>query len=255
MLNCHKLVFSESQSEKRTALASTVLGVKLVKRIIGLALYLLGASRKSIAESIDMPYETFKSFTCRIEKNGASGLIDRRGKPVYSLPHNKEKTAGVTVSIVENSCIINLNEENDSVAIPIKNTLQLKVFLLSMLRNKIIPADNVAEILNYTKSYTLKLAENLNNMDMSILEDQRRGQKTDYVFTPEIKSEVIIQTAGNAVVGKSTSSKVIADDIERRTGTKLSERTVRQHASELGLKDISKKLTGVIDSLKKNWKP
>jgi hypothetical protein len=254
MLNCRQLSFSQSYSQKRIALANKILGTKLVKRIIGLSLYLLGAGRKSVAEFIEMPYDTFKSFTERVEKNGAYGFLDRREKNHVVLPDKSERKTEITVSVIESFCIINFGEINSSIQIPIKNSLQVKVVLLSLLKNKIIRLSDVSKILNYSESYISRLAENLYNEDMDILLDHRQGQKMDYVFNSEIKSEVILQIAGNAVVGKSTSSTAIAEDLEKRKGFRLSARSIRQHISRLGLKEVSKKLPSLIYTLKKTQK-
>lgn len=254
MLNCHQLSFSQSYSRKRIALANKILGTKLVKRIIGLSLYLLGAGRRPVAEFIEMPYDTFKSFTERVEKNGTFGFLDRREKNPVVLPDQSERKTKITVSVIESCCVIDFGERSNSIQIPIKNTLQVKVVLLSLLKSKMILLGDVAKILNYSESYTSRLAENIYNEDIDILYDHRQGQKTDYVFNPEIKSEIILQIAGNAVVGKSTSSATVAEDLEKRKGFKLSTRSIRLHISRLGLKDISKKLPSLIDTLKKTQK-
>lgn len=251
MLNCHQLSFSQTYSQKRITLANKILGRKLVKRIIGFALYLLGASRRSIAEFIEMPYDTFKSFTGRIEKNGTVGFLDRREKNPGVRPVKSERKSEITVSVIGSCCVIDFGERKSSLHVPMKNTRQLKVVLLSLLKSKMILPGDASKILNYSEPYSLRLAENMYNDDIGILSDNRRGQKTDYVFNSEIKSEVILQTVGNAVVGKSTSSTTIAEDLDKRKGFKLSARSIRFHTSRLGLKDVSKKLPSLINTLKK----
>ncbi|MEA2012157.1 MAG: hypothetical protein U9O87_03605 [Verrucomicrobiota bacterium] len=41
-------------------------------------MYLLAASRQAIADSLDINYNTFKSFADRVETIGLDGFIDRR---------------------------------------------------------------------------------------------------------------------------------------------------------------------------------
>jgi hypothetical protein len=253
MLSQQQFSFSQSYSQKRIALANKVLGPQLVKRIIGFALYLLGAGRKSIAEFIDLPYDTFKSFTERVEIGGISAFPDRRRKKPASLPlpvKPEEKTTA-KVSVVESCYVIDFGTGDNPITIPIKNIGQLKVILLSLLRSKLIPLEDVAQTLNYSRHYTSQLAGKLYNSDLEVLFDHRLGQRTDYVFTPEIKSEIILQAAGNAIIGKSTSSSSLAEDLQNRKNVKLSARSIRLHVSRLGLKDISSKLPLLLNTLKK----
>lgn len=250
MLNHRQLSFSQSFSEKRLALAEKVLGSDFVKRITGYVLYLLGASRTSVAEFIGMPYDTFKSFTDRVEQSGIPAFFDRREKNSVLSPEPEKKTKpGVSVS--ESHCIIELGPGSGQIHIPLGNIIQLKVVLLSLLRDKIIPLEDVSRILDYSKTHTSKLTKRLFNEDVNILLDHRQGQKTDYVFTPEIKSEIILQAAGNAVVGKSTSSSVLAEDLKNRKNVCLSDRSIRLHISRLGLKEIKETLPALINTLKK----
>ncbi len=251
MLNCHQLSFSQTYSRKRIELANKTLGFQLVKKIIGFALYLLGASRRSTSEFIEMPGDTFKSFTERVETSGISAFSGCREKnPVFSSA-KPEKKINPKVSVNEFFCTVDFGSGNGQMQIPMKNVLQLKVILLSLLKNKIISLKDVAEILNYSESYSSQLAERLYNDDVNVLLDHRQGQKTDYVFTSEIKSEIILQTAGNAIVGKPISSFALATDLSNRKNVILSTRSIRLHISRLGLKKISEKLPALINTLKK----
>jgi len=252
MLNCHQLSFSQAYSRKRIVLANKIIGFQLVKKIIGYSLYLLGASRKSIAELIEMPCDTFKSFTERVEISGLSAFSDRREKNPTFLPDKLEKKIHPKVSVNESFCFIDLGGGGEQIQIPLKNVLQLKVILLSLLKNKIISLADVAGILNYSESYSFQLAGKLYNDDVNVLLDHRQGQKTDYVFTAEIKSEMILQIAGNAIVGKSTSSSALATDLLNRKNVNLSERSIRLQVSRLGLKKIKEKLPALISTFKKN---
>ena len=252
MLNCRQLSFSQSYSQKRIALANKILGPKLVKRIIGFALYLLGAGRKSVSEFIEMPYDTFKSFAERVELSGASAFFDRREKNPVSLSAGPKEQIRPKILHNESCCVIDLGTGDNQIEISLKNVLQLKVVLLSLLSNKIIPLENVARILNYSKYYSSQLAERLHKDGVNVLLDHRQGQKTDYVFTPEIKSEIILQAAGNAIVGKSTSSSALAEDLRNRHDVNLSDRSIRLHISRFGLKGIREKLPALINTLKKS---
>lgn len=249
-LNFRQLNFSETYSEKRLALAQKILGVQLVKKLVGLVLYLLGASRRSISEVIDIPYDTFKSFTDRIEDQGVTAFFDKRHH-FQSEPVERIKRTKAEVSITENDVIIVLDSERQ-IHIPRTNTRQVKVVLLTLLRNGVLPLNEVATVLGYTKSHTLKLADKLFSAGTEALSDHRRGQQTDYVFTPEVKSEIILQVTGNAIVGKPTSSAAIASDLLERKNLQVSERSIRLHLCRLGLKGIKEKLPELVKLLKKN---
>ena len=249
-LNFRQLKFSETYSEKRLILVQKVLGVQLAKKLVGFVLYLLGAPRKSISELIDMPYDTFKSFTDRLEGNGISAFFDNR---LHSDSESAERIQEIKteVSIVENYIIIALDSEKQ-IRIPRTNSLQVKVVLLTLLKNNVLPLNEVATVLGCTKSHILKLMDKLFSMGTEALSDHRRGQQTDYVFTSEVKSEIILQAAGNAIVGKSTSSTSIASDLLHRKNLELSDRSIRLHLCRLGLKGIKEKLPELVKHLKKN---
>ena len=100
--------------------------------------------------------------------------------------------------------------------------------------------------LNCSSGNTDKLLHKIRTGDISCLIDKRKGQQKDYVFTPEIKSELILQFAANAATGKSTSSPVLADHLHQRTSLKLSERSIRFYISGLGLKGKTEHLRQLI---------
>jgi len=64
MSNCPiDLNFSKIHSNKRIEKAYESLGVKIVTRIIGFTLFLLGAKREDIAQYLQMPMGTFFRFS------------------------------------------------------------------------------------------------------------------------------------------------------------------------------------------------
>ena len=83
--------------------------------------------------------------------------------------------------------------------------------------------------------------------DVSGLVDKRQGQQQDYVFTPEIKSELILQFASNAALGKPTSGAALVNDLKERAQLDLSERSVRMYILKLGLKNMGEKLRLMIE--------
>lgn len=254
MINCQSLSFSGFYSEKRIALANKIIGAAAVKKIIALSFYLLGASRKAISEIMNIPYDTFKSFTQRVEKEGIQTLFDRRSKyqPIPIVEVRTEKK--IKASFQDDFLIMDFGEETTTIKVPSKNKNQIKTVLLTMVDNKLLDKKTVADLLGYAPIYIQRLSRQLRTNDVSILFDERQGQQKEYVFTPEAKAEVIQQFTANAAVRKKTSSKALAEDLKARCGFDLSSRSIRLHIEKLGLLKIKQTLPELIESLKKTPK-
>ena len=106
MLNCPiNLAFSSIHSKKRLEKAYKTLGVNVVNKIIGFALFLLGAKREEIAQSLGIPFGTFLSFLTRIDQNGLIAFGDRRKLSPYQ-PVKIKTPPKVTLSTKDqNVCI------------------------------------------------------------------------------------------------------------------------------------------------------
>lgn len=248
MTNClPDLNYSITNRNNRLAQARATLGVNFVNRIIAFAFFLLGANRKEIANYLEIPLDTLLSFFTRITKYGAAGFFDRRTNPVHQPEVKNNK---LTCTAKENQLELHFGNIVQTINVPDGNVLQFEGIILTFLDNGIISRDEAAKALNCSCGNTDKLLHKMRTEDISGLIDKRKGQQKDYVFTPEIKSELIIQFAANAVTGKPTTSPVLAVDLERRTSQKLSERSIRFHISGLGLKGKAGQLKKII-SLKK----
>lgn len=248
-MNClPDLNYSDIHRNNRLAQAREILGTMFVNRIIAFALFLLGVNRKEIAKYLEMPLDTMLSFFTRITKYGSSGFLDRRTKPQRQsdIKHNT-----LTCSIKEKQLEFHFGSTSKIIKIPKDNVLQYKTILLTFLDNGLINRKEVAKALNYSNGNTDKLLHKIRTEDISCLIDKRQGQQKDYVFTPEIKSELILQFAANAATGKSTSSSVLADGLKQRTSLQLSHRSIRYHIAGLGLKGKSEVLQKLI-GFKKN---
>ena len=80
--------------------------------------------------------------------------------------------------------------------------------------------------------------------------DKRIGQRCDDRVGPRQKAEIIQQWAARAVTGQRTSSAVLAEQVNARTDSALSARTVRWHLRHLGLITIRDTLPQLVESLK-----
>jgi len=254
MIDCRNLKFSNYYSKQRITLVSKIIGEKIVTKIIAFTLYLLGASRKTVSESLDISYDTIKSFTERMEQEGLSALLDRRAK-CQTLPEIKARTdqgiQKVLVNFQDNYLYINLESGSNLFRIPSNNSIQIKTILLTLLDNKLISRNTVSELLDFTPAHIQRLNQKLQNNDVGLFVDQRQGQQKNYIFNPEIQAEMFQQYIANLVTGRSVSSHALSENIKERCNIELSSRTIRYHLEKSGLSKIKKTLPGLLESLKK----
>ena len=254
MIDCHNLKFSNHYSKQRIILINKIIGEKTVKKIIAFTLYLLGASRKTVAKSLDFSYDTFKSFTERIEQEGISALLDRRAK-YQTFPEIKTQTdqdiQKVVVNFQDNYLYINLESGRTLLRMPANNSIQIKTILLTLFDNKLISKNTVSELLGFSLTHVQRLHQKLQNNDVGLFVDQRQGQQKNYIFDPEIQTELFQQYIANLVTGRSVSSQTLSDNLKERCSFELSPRTIRYHLEKSGLGKIKKALPIYLKSLKK----
>lgn len=250
MSNCPiDLHFSKTHSNKRIEKAYESLGVKIVTRIIGFTLFLLGAKREDIAQYLQIPMGTFLSFLTRTDQYGLLAFEDRR-KSTYKVVKT-EAPVKVSLAVNEQNVMIQLGGNNQAIIIPRKNLLQCKVILLTFVNNGLLTAKEVSEVLGFSVRHTRDLNVKMHEGDVYWLIDKRKGQIQDYRFTPEIKAELIQQVAANAMTGKPTSSRAVSQQIKERCNLILPDRSVRLHMNKLGLPKISNSLPALVEDLKK----
>lgn len=244
------LEYSATFSAKRLKKAYDIFGANTVKRIIGFALFLLGANREDIADYLKVPFGTFLSFLTRVEKYGLPAFEDHRKTQVIQHPKT-EMPVSMCFSVGDKSVSIHLASGHHPVNIPPDNSLQAKVVLLTFLNSGLVSTKEISDILGISERHTRELNYRLHDEDAYALIDKRRGQLKDYRFTPEIKAELVQQFAVNAISGQKTSSRMIAEHIEKRCNLHLSDRSIRFHMQKLGLYKIVKSLPQIVITLKK----
>lgn len=251
MSNCPiDLNFSKIHSNKRIEKAYESLGVKIVTRIIGFTLFLLGAKREDIAQYLQMPMGTFLSFLTRTDQYSLLAFEDRRKSP-YVKVVKAEAPIKVSLEVTERNVIIHLGGNSQVIIIPRNNQLQCKVILLTFVNSGLLTAKEVSEVLGFTVRHIRDLNTKMYEADVYSLIDKRKGQIQDYRFTPEIKAELIQQVAANAITGKPTSSRAVSQHIKERCNLVLPDRSVRLHMKKLGLPKISNSLPALVEDLKK----
>ena len=166
-----------------------------------------------------------------------SKFLDQPDKPV--------KRKDIQINEHQESYKFSINELD--ISIPKKNKHQLKALLLTFAENGLISKTYAGKLLDISSSHVGHLINRMSKNDLLCLIDKRRGQQQDYIFTNEIKSELILQLASNAILGKSTSGSTLANDLKERAQLDLSDRSIRMYISKLGLKGIDEKLRLMIE--------
>lgn len=251
--NIQNILFSESLSQQRMTRARKILGAKVVNRIICFALYLLGVDRETIARFRKTPAGTVKSIIRAVFHGGLPAFEDRRKGRSGFFPLQKPKVPKVTVSVQEDSIIVDLGNSRQ-IRIPRKNPQQAKAILLTMFNSGLLKSREVAETLGITTAHVLNLARGLNTDGISALIDKRQGQQQEYRFPPEVKSEVIQQFVLDVVIEGRTSGRLLSERLEARCNLSLPERTIRHHVKELGLARIKRTLPPLLETVKKKLK-
>jgi hypothetical protein len=255
MLNYQHLKFYSELSEKRMGKANEILGEKVVKHILAFAFFLLGAHRRAIAELLNMPQDTLKSFIERVFRIGITAFEDGRRKVSAFLPLGAVVPGKPSAFLEYDRLIADFGMPDRTVTVPAKNKLQVKTILLTMVSNRLIAIKEAAEILGYSAIHTARKSRALDEGDVYALIDKRKGQKTDYLFSAEIKAELVQQFAANAVTNRPTTSRAISEQVNERCGLSLPDRSVRLHMNRLGLSRISESLPALVQDLKKSSKP
>jgi len=244
-INSANIEFSAARSRNRIEKAVAVIGEKAVKRIIGLALFLLGVNRKKISEMLDLPLGTFFSFLTRFHKEGLDVISSKRTASKDTVP--KRETANEPHQSFE--IIKNLDK---ILALKETNPLQHKVLILSFMNLDMLSAKEASVILGYSPQHTRNLAHKLEVGDADTLIDNRQGQQLDYQFRESVKAELIQQFAYNVITGGNTGSRQLCQQVNDASGSSISDRSVRLYMNKLGLNKIKDSLFEMVSEYKKN---
>ena len=139
-----------------------------------------------------------------------------------------------------------------TVSIPLTHEVQARTLVLSLFNAGALSAQQCAAALGVSAAHCRDLAARLASDDVAhSLLDKRAGQRRDYRVGPRQKAELIQQLAARAITGHSTSSAVLAEQVNEQTQVSVSARTVRWHIHNLGLSDIRTTLPELVETLKK----
>jgi hypothetical protein len=245
---------SPSRSQIRIEKARLILGRNVVNRVLGFALFLLGAKREEIARLLGIPYGTFLSFLSRADKLGVAAFQDRRrkaGDQATAPRPPTTATAEVSVRQRGGDTIVSLSGVGPELVLPRSDPFRRKVVLLGFVIDGLLSPKAVADVLGYSPRHVRHLARKMAEGGAEDLVDQRKGQLCDYRYTSEVKSEIVLQFAVNAMTGRPTSSRVLTRDINERRDLGLADRSVRWHLDRLGLAMIAAALPSLVENLKR----
>lgn len=249
-MNFETLKFSQKLSNQRIKQAEKLLGEKVVRKLLIYALFLLGVRRSMIASFLDTPPGSVRSLILAINNRGLAGLEDQRVKTSSFKSPQPEKIVP-TLEMDKSFLKVNFNIGDLFIRIPNSNPIQKKVVLLSMINNGFLDRNEVSNALELSLDRTGKLARELEQKDVNGILDQRKGQRQDYRFTPEIKAQLIQLFIMETVGQHSTSGEQLARKLKERCQLDLSARSILSHLSKLGLPGIKDSLYEQLTAIKK----
>ena len=251
MIDCQEVSFSSSLQQQRLEQARSILGERIIDRLLCFTLFLLGIQRSTIAELLDASPGTVRSVVRSVLHDGLPAFEDRRSSSSTFLPSKQQQP--VKISIAESPEMITVNLGNSGrIEILRENILQQRVILLTMLTDELLSTKEVSETLGLSMVHTRELAEKLSTGDVSSLMDKRLGQTQEYRFTPEVKAQLIEQFVVDLVTNGKVSGRQLAGHLQQRCNVKLSERSIRDHLGKLGLSRIKRSLPELLKEAKKN---
>lgn len=253
MIDCRNLTFSPENAEQRLKRATQIFGRPVLMRILGFALVTLGAKRNATASTLGLPFESLRTTLRVVLRDGLEAFEDRRrrAKSVL-LPAPTPMVSKASIREEDRYLVVDFGLHGLCMRIPHDNSIQKRTLLLSMLNSGLLSAEEVAHGLELSVAHVRSIAKALEESDVHVLLDKRRGQARDYRMTSEAKALLIQQFAAHAVTGRSISSVVLGRELNPKLATSLSERTIRLHIEKLGLSLIAKSLPDLVQLLKKN---
>lgn len=253
MIDCQQMKFSLAVGSKRRRKAETVLGRNVTNKILGLALYLLGARRPEIAAELGTPENSLRTTVRVVMRDGLSAFEDRRYSHSQQtfLPAPLPASEAITLQLKDDLIAVYFGSMDVPLTMPVTNRIQCRVVLLSLVESGLISSKEAAEVLELSSVHVHNLATRLAGEDVEGLRDKRHGQQKQFVLTPEVKSEIVLQYSANAVTGRCTSSKAVVADIRERCDLELSDRTLRYCIAKLGLEKLTKDLPKLVKLIKR----
>lgn len=251
-MDCRQVAFSPEKSQERIHKALQVFPRKLLMHLLAFALHLQGARRKEVAALVEMPEESVKTLLSLVLRDGFPAIRDRRWSarsPKATVPASPPQ---ICARRVAEGWVVEFGNRENTLSIPATHSVHARTVVLSLFNAGVLAAPQCASLLGLSAAHCRELARKLASHDVAqSLLDKREGQRSDYRVGPQQKAEIIQQLAARALTGHSTSSDVLAEQVNERTEARLSARTVRWHIRNLGLADLHNTLPELVETLKK----
>ena len=145
-INCQNIPFSAELASRRISKACQLFGIGIIRRVLCWTLYLLGVDRTTIAQLLEIPLETTKSLLKTIQRDGLPALEDRRQKSSSFLPASVTPVPKIAINRDDKEVQIIFNNVQ-KITIPTTKPFQLRIVILSLLRNHLISMQEAANTL------------------------------------------------------------------------------------------------------------
>ena len=149
-MNYDLLTFSQDLAQQRISKAVTLFGSRLVNKILGYALFLLGMHKPAISLFLDFKEGSLRTTIHTLHTQGLAAFEDGR---VKTSTFKSSPPLKITPSLhVDDSCVnVDLGISNMIIKIPITNHNQIKVILLTLYTNGILPCSDTAQALDLSE--------------------------------------------------------------------------------------------------------
>ncbi len=186
-MDCRQVEFFPEKSEERINRALQVFPRRLLMRVLAFALYLSGASRKTVAALVEMPEESVKTAIRVVLRDGFSALRDRRWSVSEAPRGAKAAPLELRISARREGqwCIVDFGPSVERLQIPIAHPIQVRTVLLSLLNAGLLSVQETASVSGISAAHCRELARKLANHDVAeSLVDKRQGRKRGYRVGP-----------------------------------------------------------------------
>jgi len=235
---------SLNKGQKRLDYAVESLGSDVVSRVMGFTLYILGYPYDYISKISGLSISGLKTLFQEINTNGVNRFQDKR-KSEQSCLQNIDSDMS-SVKYHENDTYAAFTTTgNISLKIAKDDILSKKLLSLFFMDAGHLKQKEVAEIMNCRRLSVHQNYLKLKSRGAKGLADNR-GQKNDYKFNAEVKSEMLKKFISSVFDSEKPGKTNINRHLNETFLENYSERATALHLSKLGLTDIKNELISEI---------
>lgn len=257
ILNFQQFKVSSLKQQTRIAVAEEVLGKRTVERLLAFSSYLLGYSRKDIAETFNYTVPGLSSLVQRVHNNGPEAFMYSQGpkqQPVLEksnddLTVSTQPKETIASKIIDSSITIIIKKPT-IVEVPFNSAnVSDQIFIMKCQQAGIFTIQQAADILNKTSNQVQNMKRKLKDTGgVAAVIDQRRGQQQFYKFNKAAQSELLYCFIEDLIENRSISSIRIHQKLINKLDIEITDRMIRNHLERLGLLQIK---TNLVELAKK----